>query len=598
MFNPSRDRQDYSELLTPPLGFETIFAIGTTYSLDLDALVGITLALGLSESIDSSLKDNPIYLLEALKRTADKVLIYCEKGQIKVPSAHSTLHILLEQMVVEVGLRNKKSFHPKIWLVKYGDTKGSAIYRLLVMSRNLTFDRSWDITVAMDGALQSEEVLQTRPLYDFLHSLTRNAKKDELTGKKKRVYNQLIREVAKVKFQMNDKRFNDFELIPLGIKNYKVDQTNIFNNFHELLIISPFLTGSIIKKLNDSMLVHDCKQTLITRRSELVKLKENDVTEIELFCMKEMIIDGEEAISESKDGQDMQGQELVSRQDIHAKLYLKTKYSNSELYIGSANASYNAFYGNVEFLICLKGKRRYLNTNDLKKDLFGDDELESPFELVTLPVGEVDAETEGIDLEKRLKGVLDLKISGYVSRDLDRYRIQVNIQEIEKINLDVNIYITPMLSNQRAALKNEMEFVNLEILQLSEFFIIEIETEEENIRRLMKIRLLDMPKDREGTLIKSIIKNRNGFIQYLSFLLEDDYLLGSLNNKENSKNALVFTAGVEIADLYEKLLKATVHSPEKFKNIERLMEMVTDQGIIPRGFDLVYNTFKEVVGDL
>lgn len=76
MLKPTSDRLDYSQMLTPPPGYETSFAIGTTYSLDLNALIGVSIALGLSESIDSALKDQPIYLLEALKRTADKLLIF------------------------------------------------------------------------------------------------------------------------------------------------------------------------------------------------------------------------------------------------------------------------------------------------------------------------------------------------------------------------------------------------------------------------------------------------------------------------------------------------------------------------------------------
>jgi hypothetical protein len=66
MLKPAGDRLDYSEMLMPPYGYETTFVVGTTYSLDLDALIGVCLALGLSESIDNELKDNPIYLLEGI----------------------------------------------------------------------------------------------------------------------------------------------------------------------------------------------------------------------------------------------------------------------------------------------------------------------------------------------------------------------------------------------------------------------------------------------------------------------------------------------------------------------------------------------------
>ena len=45
------------------------------------------------------------------------------------------------------------------------------------------------------------------------------------------------------------------------------------------------------------------------------------------------------------------------------------KYANSELYLGSLNASRNAVIGNIEFVIRLKAKNRYLNLT-IKKLIF------------------------------------------------------------------------------------------------------------------------------------------------------------------------------------------------------------------------------------
>ena len=85
MLNPNNDRLDYGQVLAPPDGYTLDFAIGTTYSLDLDALVGACIALGLSEETDSDLMKNPICLLEALRATGDKVALFCEGGQIHTP---------------------------------------------------------------------------------------------------------------------------------------------------------------------------------------------------------------------------------------------------------------------------------------------------------------------------------------------------------------------------------------------------------------------------------------------------------------------------------------------------------------------------------
>ena len=106
MFRPdsNEDRTNYSEILMPPEGYRLDKAIGTTYSLDLEALTAVSISLGLSEEADSKLMHNPISMLNALQKISDKILIFCEAGQIKVPAKPNALSILLEKMVVEVAL--------------------------------------------------------------------------------------------------------------------------------------------------------------------------------------------------------------------------------------------------------------------------------------------------------------------------------------------------------------------------------------------------------------------------------------------------------------------------------------------------------------
>ena len=99
MLNPNNDRLDYGQILAPPAEYNLDFAVGTTYSLNLDALVGASLALGLSEETDSKLMNNPVCLLEALRSTGDKVALFCEGGQIHMPNRVTPLYILLEKMV-------------------------------------------------------------------------------------------------------------------------------------------------------------------------------------------------------------------------------------------------------------------------------------------------------------------------------------------------------------------------------------------------------------------------------------------------------------------------------------------------------------------
>ena len=53
MFDVANDRLSYGELLRPDVGYTLDFAVGTTYSLDLEALLGVPVSLGLLEDADA-----------------------------------------------------------------------------------------------------------------------------------------------------------------------------------------------------------------------------------------------------------------------------------------------------------------------------------------------------------------------------------------------------------------------------------------------------------------------------------------------------------------------------------------------------------------
>ena len=203
MLNPNIDRLNYGELLSPP-NYQLDFAIGTTYSLDLDALVGASISLGLSTENDSDLNENPIFLLEALRSTGDKVALFCESGQIKFPNNTTPLYILLEDMVFQVTNNNTMihskyaSFHPKMWLLRYVNHKDDVLYRFVVLSRNLTFDRSWDLSFSMDGSVTNSKTKKNNPLIKFIKYLSdysNDVKTDKII--------EIARELGFVQFKLD-----------------------------------------------------------------------------------------------------------------------------------------------------------------------------------------------------------------------------------------------------------------------------------------------------------------------------------------------------------------------------------------------------------
>ena len=179
MFKPTsaKDRINYGEVLMPPVGFRLERAVGTTYSLDLETLTAVSIALGLIEDTDSELISNPISMLSALQKISDRIVVFCEAGQIKLPTKSNALCLTLEKMVVPVSIPFDKkinrypAFHPKTWLLEYSNEDGEKQYRFVVMSRNMTFDHSWDVACAMDGEASSVGGVDSQPIVDFLKFL-------------------------------------------------------------------------------------------------------------------------------------------------------------------------------------------------------------------------------------------------------------------------------------------------------------------------------------------------------------------------------------------------------------------------------------------
>ena len=133
MLNP-KDRQLYIRALQPPSGFDLDRALATTYTLNLLTLLAVPLSFA---KFDLKAKDKileePIAILEAVRRVAGKFHVFCQNGGIKVPSIANPLFQYLEEMVIEVSsLHPAGIIHPKVWIRKFREQNGNKfIYRFL-----------------------------------------------------------------------------------------------------------------------------------------------------------------------------------------------------------------------------------------------------------------------------------------------------------------------------------------------------------------------------------------------------------------------------------------------------------------------------------
>jgi len=605
MLNPNNDRLDYGQILAPPANFHLDFAVGTTYSLDLDALVGASLAMGLSEETDSVLINNPVFLLEALRSTSDKVALFCEGGQIYRPNKVTPLYILLEKIVFSVrtakrrGIATYPSFHPKFWLLRYKNAENDLYYRMIVLSRNLTFDRSWDITYYMDGHPARKASDKNQPVCDFLRYLLAQIPSSENGREKSRAIRRLIKELPNVAFEPSEKEFYDYEFIPNGVKNskgdyYQITNTPLFTDtFHEILIMSPFLSGGVIRDFNDRnqhSSIQNPRYMLITREMSLAKLKTKDVNNFTIFTMKDSVIDGETAISD--------GSTEIKKQDIHAKVYMVRKYADTDLYLGSLNASHNAICGNVEFMIMLRAKNRYLNMDKLAAALFGSeqDDFDSPFQEITLQNAILTEEDEQEKvLDAIIKSIYRTSPSALVRQEEENYAVSVYFGECDTKGCQVEV--RPLLSKKSAVFMKDILFSGLQITQLSEFYVISVSDGERSMERVLMIPTDGLPKNREKAVVSSVVSDRDCFYRYIAFLLGDNTILSVLESNAAGGEGVsgLNNQTYRIPALYEKMLQAAATAPEKFKGIEYLMKTLSKDGIIPDDFKKLYDTFKRVV---
>lgn len=578
-FDQNNNRVDYGELLIENPEFELDQAVGMTYSLDMEALMGIPLCLGMHGEMTSRKRNNPLYVLEAIRRTGKKLSIFCNVGCIKVPKTESRLFTLLEDSIHEVRMpKSTYNFHPKVWVLQYHNINDSRILiKIVVMSRNLTFDQSMDIAIEMRGWVGSKANPKNQPIVDMISFVS------QFDGRKN-VYNQFISNVEKVEsFSLLD-CFEDYKFHSFGIygksengikkilsKEHKKTARDIFKNCYALFIISPFLSEGIITEIlddkNPSTDAGPVRRCLITRETSITKRIYNAFSRRDgdgVYIVNPVI-----SSNDALDDGDTFG--YVTR-DVHAKVYYTEKYNEPhKLYLGSLNTSQNAFDHNVEFLLELQYKNYHSSYWSVKEDFIPS--KESPFvQLLDLPETAEEQE-DTVDFRKEVYGIK----SAEVITEKESYTL--------KIYADTDyegVMICPFyIKTDKRPLTKEVEFKNISINCLSNMFMIS----KAGAECLIRLEVEGMPtEERDDAVFNEIINNKPIFMTYMRYLLDEDFydsirfeelILGGkkVGNENEGYGFSVQT------DIYEKMLKAAADYPERFDSMYEVVEKLDDEKV-------------------
>ena len=158
--------------------------------------------------------------------------------------------------------------------------------------------------------------------------------------------------------------------------------------------------------------------------------------------------------------------------------------------------------------------------------------------------------------------------------------------------------MSPLFSNKTAPLSEKVCFENLSLLQLSEFYKITVTDGENTVSRVIIIPTANLPEDRDKAVVSSVVKDKDCFYQYISFLLGENFTVGAseLLVAQNETAGAVHTTPTIMPALYEKMLQTAANDPQKFDEIEYLMKAVSKDGVVPEKFEETYKMFRKAVG--
>lgn len=523
------DRTPLLDALRPPAGCVLDAAIGTTFTLDLVALltapVGFTF-FELEEGASALGDQAPLELLEAIRRHASQILVFCEVGRIAVPSKHRPLFSFLENCIVQAKAPSAShAFHPKLWVIRYVGDDGTVQYRLLCMSRNLTFDRSLDTLLVLDGTLRSHRSMGfgvNRPLTEFVQALPEMAVR-ELTEAQAEQCRLVASEIGRVDWDLEGLPAEEIDFWPLGIgkrQSWPFEKAD-----GRILVASPFVTGSTLQELTARGSGH----ILIGRQDELDKL---DKRTLERFSGRYVIrsqLEAEESPAESE--------ETVAPHDLHAKLYIADRGWDASLWTGSANATHAAFGGNVEFLVELKGRKKKLGVDAFLakhsgtvsiRDLL--DEYQRPES--TDPDADLEALDQAIEGVRRELAVLPWYVSVSPGSTAEHFVVTVGADgEFPMLPQQVQVTLrllslgaaTAVRLSEAAGAKVTFEDVGLE--SLTAFVALELSATQNGKTRnssfVVNAKLVGDPPNRRDRLIRSMLSDRRAVVRYLLLLLAE-----------------------------------------------------------------------------
>jgi len=625
-----QQRQLFLAALQPPesehdghAGYRLDFAIGTTFSLDLIALLSVPVACTFRgrQANDGKPIENPLALLKALRQQAHRMLLFVQAGRIQLPKFQPLLSEL-EQAVIEARAPRGGSFHPKLWILRFvaNDDPHDVRYRVLCLSRNLTFDRCWDTFVAVEGFLRHDlksGYRENQPLIDFLKELPTTGLR-EMDEEQRQSHERICTELRFVKFSPPEP-FDEMAWHPLGLGTTKAWPFR--EQVDRCLVISPFVEPKCLERLQAIAKNSD----LVSRSESLLPITQETLrgyqrvwtmaenAEPEPAEIEAVTADANQETSNSET--EAAPTQSATLSGLHAKIYIADQGSRSSLWTGSANATNAAFSSNVEFLVELRGPKKHCGVDAILGTQEG--KKKDSQALIDLLQSYVPSEEISTELDADAKAFEDLvhqfaqslamaKLSTVCEPALpsDTYdcelRCESSINPV--ITKGLKIRIWPISQGWTKGQELELtsprlaKFTDLSLSGLTAFYVFEaVSLSDESLcqRFVLTAPLTNPPARRREQLLQTLLGNREQLLKFLLMLLEDDsnsaesMLVDPVVGSGQTTESSLFGSGT----MLEMLLAALDRTPHR---IDQIAEVLRDLKKTPEGLAMLPERFREI----
>jgi hypothetical protein len=610
------------DVLKPPPDCSLDYALGTTFTLDLVALLVAPLAFALLDRSgpDGKLSADPVALLEALRRNADRFAIFCQAGRISVPKPDRLLLSYLEGNVIGVTAPRGGVFHPKVWALRFVAEGAPVKYRFICASRNLTFDRSWDTVAVLEGDLVDRKTAYSRnhPLGDFVAALPDLAVGAVSEAVRHRV-DQFQRELRRVEFSPPED-FEGYDFYPMGIGRYKDFLSG--ERIDRLLVVSPFVSQGGLEKLVEAT---DDEVQLVSRLEELQALPQlalEGIAHVSVFSDEQAKEEStEEDLPEASSAASLEPEAEPELSGLHAKLYVADQGWKAVIWTGSANATDAAFNRNVEFMLALSGKKGNAGVDALLATDANQPGFRSFLTDYISGTGptEVDAAKRELEQELDAANILlstaKLRVNVCQEDGEKAWRLELvgTKSIVETLPEDLNIRAWPITCRFEAVAKSVdlksggetwAVFTPLTFEALTSFVAFKLTLARANaaasVQFVLNLPAEGFPKDRANRLLLRLLDNRDAVMRYIQLLLETGKRgpegdLGVFGHPATGTGS--GAAAEQMEPLLEPLVSAMHRDPQKLDEVARLVDDLKAAGAgsreLPAGFEEIWTPIWE-----